>query len=148
MFQLLQSSAHTEPRTFQFLVLPCQQGGWGYTRSWEGTQPGQLTQVGQRDIPYHMASCSAMTAGAKKEEGGVVWCHIWSDSLIAFAVIVRFSCSDSLRILGWGFSNLLYLSICCSECTLFVCRHFYFQLLVYITHPDSVFTFSEFAPTQ
>lgn len=93
-----------------------------------------------------MASCSAMTAGAQKEEVGVVWCHIWSDSLIAFAVILRFSCSDSLRILGWGFSNLLYLSICCSDCILFVCRHFYFQLLVYITHPTLSLHFQSWPP--
>ncbi|GAB0180586.1 hypothetical protein GRJ2_000523900 [Grus japonensis] len=33
----------------------------------EGTQPGQLTQSGQRDIPYHMTSCSAY------KPGGVGW---------------------------------------------------------------------------
>lgn len=29
MLQLLQSIAHTKPRTVQFPVLPCQQGSWG-----------------------------------------------------------------------------------------------------------------------
>ena len=33
----------TEPRPFQFLILPCKQGTEGCTGSWEGTQPGQLT---------------------------------------------------------------------------------------------------------
>ena len=28
----------------------------GMVRSWVGTQTGQLTQTGQRDIPYHMTS--------------------------------------------------------------------------------------------
>jgi len=29
-----------------------------FTRGWEGTQPGQLIQTSQRDIPYHTTSCS------------------------------------------------------------------------------------------
>ena len=36
-------------------------------RSWEGAQPGQLTQTGQRDIPYHVTSCSVYKLG------GVSW---------------------------------------------------------------------------
>jgi len=35
---------------------PCQKGGGGCTGSWEGTQAGQLTQIGKSDIPYHMTS--------------------------------------------------------------------------------------------
>jgi len=27
-------------------------------RSWEGTELGQLTKTGQKDIPYHMTSSS------------------------------------------------------------------------------------------
>jgi len=37
----------TEPRPFS---VNC-------PRSWEGTELGQLTETGQRDIPYHMTSC-------------------------------------------------------------------------------------------
>ena len=51
------------------LLMPSQQEVWRGTRSWEGTQLGQLTPTDQRDIPYHMTSCSAIKAGGKKEEG-------------------------------------------------------------------------------
>ena len=54
MFSLLLSSAYTESRPFLLLTPPHQRGGWGCTRSWEGTQRGQLTPTDQRDIPYHM----------------------------------------------------------------------------------------------
>ena len=37
--------------------MPSQQEGWTGTRSWEGAQPGQLTQTGQRGIPCHVTSC-------------------------------------------------------------------------------------------
>lgn len=33
-------------------------------------QPGQLTQDDQRDIPDHMALCSAIKTGGKKMEAG------------------------------------------------------------------------------
>lgn len=46
-----------------------QQGGWGCTRSREGTQPGQQSQTDQRHIPYLML-CSAVNAVVKKEEKG------------------------------------------------------------------------------
>jgi len=31
--------------------------------SWEEAHPGQLTRSGQRDIPYHMTSCSVYKLG-------------------------------------------------------------------------------------
>lgn len=37
---------------------------------WEGTQPGQLIQPDQRDVPCHMISFSAIKARTKKGEGG------------------------------------------------------------------------------
>jgi len=40
------------------------------TSIWEGTQQGQLTQTGQRDIPYHMTSCSPYKAGEEEGIGG------------------------------------------------------------------------------
>lgn len=40
----------------------------GCTGSWKGTQPRQLTQSGQMDFPYHMASCLAIKAVVKNEE--------------------------------------------------------------------------------
>lgn len=42
---------------------------WGYTRSCEGTGPGQWTQTGQRDISLHTVSHSTMNIGVKKDEG-------------------------------------------------------------------------------
>lgn len=58
MFLLLLSKAYTEPRPFLLFALPWWQGSWGCKRGWEETQPGQVTQTDQRDIPDHMASCS------------------------------------------------------------------------------------------
>lgn len=51
VFWLLPSSAYTKSRTFLLLTLPCQQVSWGCTRSWEHTEPGHLTLIGQRDVP-------------------------------------------------------------------------------------------------
>ena len=42
-----------------------------------GTQPGQLAKVDQKDISYHVASCSATKARVKKGEGK----DIWSDGI-------------------------------------------------------------------
>ena len=64
---LLLSSAYTAPRLF--LTFP-PHSGTGWARSWEGTQPGQLTRTDQRDIPYHMTSAQ-YKAGRKEEGGGV-----------------------------------------------------------------------------
>lgn len=57
-FQLLQSSAYTELWTFLLLVLPCQWESWGYTRSWEGTQLGLLTQTQRHSISYGVSNKS------------------------------------------------------------------------------------------
>lgn len=46
--------------------------GWGFTVSWEGTWPGQLTRADQRDTPYGMASYLAIKAEGKREEGGML----------------------------------------------------------------------------
>lgn len=48
---VLIKSAYTEPRSF--LLLTSQWGVWVCTRSWEGSQLGQLTPSDQRAIPYH-----------------------------------------------------------------------------------------------
>ena len=78
MFQLLLSSAYTESRPFLLLTPPHQRVGWGCT-SWEGTQLGQLTPTDQRDIPYHMMSCSAYKAGEEEGRGGYSeWCCLSS----------------------------------------------------------------------
>ena len=60
----------TQSRPFLLLTPPHQRVGWGCTRSWEGTQLGRLTPTDQRDIPYHMMSCSAYKAGRRRRKGG------------------------------------------------------------------------------
>ena len=70
VFSLLLSRAYTQSRPFLLLTPPHQRAGWGCTRNWEGTQSGQLSPTDQRDIPYHMTSCSAYKAGGKRRNGG------------------------------------------------------------------------------
>ena len=65
---LLLSRARTASRLSLFPALSHQQVHWGCPRSWEGTQLGQLTPTDQRDIPYHMTSCSAIKV-TRKERG-------------------------------------------------------------------------------
>jgi len=81
MFELLLSSAYTESRLFLLLTSPHQRVGWGCTRNWEATQLGQLTPTDQRDVPYHMMSCSAYKAPALYEEEGRGGVHNWSDDV-------------------------------------------------------------------
>lgn len=69
IFWLLQSSTYTDPKTFQPVALPCHWGAGGAEGA-AGTQPGQLTQNDQREIPYHMMSCQTIKAEVKKEEEG------------------------------------------------------------------------------
>lgn len=38
-------------------------GGWASTKSWEGTQPGQLMQMSQRGASYCMKSCPVYKLG-------------------------------------------------------------------------------------
>lgn len=45
---------------FSFPTLLPEQVGWGWARSWEGTQWGQLTQIGKHDILYHAMLCSGV----------------------------------------------------------------------------------------
>ena len=77
VFQLSLSSACTEPRPSLPRTPPHQRAGWGCTRSWEGTQLGQLTPTDQRDVPHHMASHSAYRAGGRRRK----WGHIQSDGV-------------------------------------------------------------------
>ena len=59
---MLLGDVHTKSRTLQFLG-PSQREGWRGTGNWEGTQPGQLTRTGQRDVPYYTVSCSVYKLG-------------------------------------------------------------------------------------
>ena len=63
------TSPYPEPRAVLLLPPPHQRGGWGGTKSWEGTQPGQLTPTDPRGIPDHRMSCLAIKAGGRRKEG-------------------------------------------------------------------------------
>ena len=47
-------------RVFCFLCFPAKWGSWGCTRSWEGTEAGQLMQTDQTDVPHCMTLWSAI----------------------------------------------------------------------------------------
>jgi len=64
---LLLSSAYSRSKTFQLLMLPCQQVDWGCTRNWEATR--HLTQTGQGNITYHMTSRWTIELGNLAEGG-------------------------------------------------------------------------------
>ena len=81
MFSLLLSSAYTEWRHFLPLTLPHQQVDWEFLKSWEETQPEQLTPTDQKGTPFHMMSCSAIKAGERGRKGRhlELWhlsCHV------------------------------------------------------------------------
>ena len=54
-------------RIFQ-LLMPSQQESWRGTRSWHRTQPGQLTQTGQRGIPYRVTAFDTVSHGILLEK--------------------------------------------------------------------------------
>ena len=64
------------------------------TRSWEGTQPGQLTPTDPRGVPAHMASCSAHRAGGEGGRGGC-----WERWRLSSQVTVR--CDGARLCWGW-----------------------------------------------
>jgi len=70
MFLLMLSSTCTALGPFLLPKLLNQSVGWG-TRSWEGTQPGQLAATDQRDFLWHMTSCSAYKGGGRRKKGAV-----------------------------------------------------------------------------
>lgn len=48
-------------------VLP--ESRWGYTRSWEGSQPGPMIPTDQKDATHHVTSSSATKGERKKKKG-------------------------------------------------------------------------------
>lgn len=55
--------------TFQLFILARQWESGEWTKSWEKTQPGQLTPTDQGDILYQMTSCSVYKAGRRRRKG-------------------------------------------------------------------------------
>lgn len=79
---------------------------WVCTRSWERTQPGQLTPSDLKDISFHMTSCSSINIGGKKEEWGHL--ELWYLSLHmmepCFPGVAKYLSADAkqwLRSLLW-----------------------------------------------
>lgn len=64
------------------LCLPPSANSLGWTRCWEGTQPGWVTPTNQRDIPDYK-SCSTINAQVKEKEGGPsgLWCCLPKQAL-------------------------------------------------------------------
>lgn len=60
------SSAHSHASFVSHSTPPM---GWECAGSWDGTQPGQLTQTDQRDIPYNVELCLAIRVGEKEAQG-------------------------------------------------------------------------------
>lgn len=67
MFNLFLGNAYIKSGTFQLLIPPWQQRGWGCTWSRERTQQEQLTQTGQRDISHLLMLCGEIKLG------GLAW---------------------------------------------------------------------------
>lgn len=59
MLYVLQSSAYTESRSFQLLIQPCQQPGWGCTR--RGKKQESWPKTSQRDSAHPMTRCWAIS---------------------------------------------------------------------------------------
>jgi len=66
---LLLSSAYTQSRPFLLLAPPPQRVDWECTSDWEGTQAGQLIPTDQKDVLYHMTSCTATNLGGRRKGG-------------------------------------------------------------------------------
>lgn len=84
-------------RPFLLFTLPHQWGCWGGTRSWESTQPGQLTPADPGDIPDRMAPCSAYKERGEDEGRGghPKWWHLSSQVINTHEV----------ALFSWGWLN-------------------------------------------
>ena len=67
---------------FCFSPHPTSEQAGGVQGVGQGTQPGQLTPTDQRDIPDHMASCSAYKAGGRRKRGHSELWHLPSQVTI------------------------------------------------------------------
>lgn len=102
VFQLLQSVAYTKSQSFQLLTAK----SWEYTRSWDGTQTGQLTQTRQRDIPYAMGSRPAIILRKRRRSGGLQLLRDWlgiSQWVVSISLCIRYCFKKILFILFFFF---------------------------------------------
>lgn len=100
--------------------------GWGCTRSWEGTWLGQLTPD-QRDIPLHMAPCSAVTPGGR---------------LVRIAA--QGPAGHQLVVSSWfTFASPVFLEFYFFLFVIFLFITFFFSIIkLFLYQPMSLFTFT------
>lgn len=96
----------------------------GWTRSWEETQLKYLIPTAQRDIPYHMASCSAFNAEEEEEQEGIGrhlewWRLSWSPALSGVA--------EHLPAQGW---NPCFALLVCAL-LLYLLNYLYFNSCIF-----------------
>lgn len=91
---------HKVRRLPLLLTLSLQGVGWEWTRSWEGAALGQLIWTGQRAIPCHMTSCSAIKLAADSSSMVTLAVGLAGQRVCPWEVV-----SDCLCI-TWGFLNL------------------------------------------
>lgn len=134
MFQLSPSSAHTaEP--FLLPTLPGQHIAWGSTRTWQGTQPGQLPLTNRRVMPHHVASRAAIKPGRRRTAGHLKLWHLSSQAIVMH---------DEACLPGNGWASLCWWDagnefLSCFAC---VCSFWFTYSTVLISTPK----FSHFLP--
>lgn len=84
IFYLLQRSAYTETTTFQFLVMPCQQGVLGCTRTWEHTTRTPDPRWISKGIFHTIWHC------AEQLNLGI-WLQCWGQTSSQGGVFISFS---------------------------------------------------------
>lgn len=117
------------------LTTPHQGGDSEYTRSWGSTQPGQLTLIDQKDIPGHMASCSAYKArgGRRKRETLRMTVFIFPGHSYMWWSLAFLEVAEHLPPHGkWQM---------CSLFCFFICMAFILSIKLPLTQPTSFFTF-------
>lgn len=90
-------STYEVRRPSQLLTLPPQGVGWGWARSWEEAALGQLAWTGQRAVPCHLTSSSAIKLAADSSLKVT-----FAVGLAGQPVCLREVVSDCLCI-TWGF---------------------------------------------
>lgn len=84
----------------------------GGTRIWEGTWSGRLTTTDSRDIPYHIASCSAYKVGkSRKGRHSGWWCLSSHVTIMYDRVLLSWGCLK-LPVHGEWWVNFFDLLAC------------------------------------
>lgn len=125
--------------------------GWGCTRSWEGTHQGQLAPADQREIPDHMASCSAHKKWRKKKEGRKVHCDVICLlksplGVMECCFLVRLNTCPPMESVEWILSFAFPAHAACAlPVKLSVSSHKFFSFLLFWSSPPFQCEGSEWA---